>query len=109
VAEPEGNFRIRQLADLAAQAVTGAQVEVAAAAATDMRSYRVSCDKFARLVGGFRSRWNVGLGARQLSSAYRRAGLTQEEFDGPRYRRLGWVRKLIQEGALDARLRPSRG
>ena len=105
VAEPEGNYRIRQLADIASQEIPEARVETTAGAGADTRCYRVSCDKFFRLVKGFQPRWDVRRGVQQLSGAYMRAGLTADEFHGPRYRRLGWVCKLMGDGAIGADLR----
>ena len=47
----------------------------------------------------------VECGARQLADAYRAAGLDRERFEGPYYKRLAWIRKLLAEGAIAADLR----
>ena len=44
-------------------------------------------------------------GAEQLYAAYRPAGLTLEEFEGPRYQRIGHIQQLIAEGILAPDLR----
>jgi hypothetical protein len=45
------------------------------------------------------------MGAEQLYEAYRSSGLTLEEFEGPRYQRIGHVKKLLAERILDPELR----
>jgi hypothetical protein len=37
--------------------------------------------------------WDARMGADQLFKAHRSFGLTLEEFEGPRYRRIGHVKK----------------
>ena len=44
-------------------------------------------------------------GRRGTLAAYRRIGVTLEEFEGPRYQRIAHVRSLIANGELDASLR----
>jgi nucleoside-diphosphate-sugar epimerase len=105
VAEADGNYRIRELAEVACEAVPGAHVETAPDASHDARCYRVSGGKFARLVSGIRPEWDVHRGARQLAGAYRSAGLTAGRFHGPAYRRLAWARKLVHDGVLGSDLR----
>ena len=45
------------------------------------------------------------MGRAQLYKAYRSSGLTLEEFEGPRYQRIGHIKKLLADGILDAGLR----
>jgi hypothetical protein len=45
------------------------------------------------------------MGAEQLYKAYRSSGLTLDEFEGPRYQRIGHIKKLLADGILDAGLR----
>jgi hypothetical protein len=46
-----------------------------------------------------------GRGAEQLYQAYLSSGLTLEEFEGPRYQRIGHIKKLMVEGVLAHDLR----
>jgi len=57
---------------------------------------------------GFRPRWDARMGAEQLYEAYRSSNLTLEEFEGPRYQRIGHIRKLLGEGVLEGDLRHSK-
>ncbi|MDQ2964851.1 MAG: NAD(P)-dependent oxidoreductase, partial [Chloroflexota bacterium] len=99
------NFRIRDLAAIVAEAVPGCQVEFAPGASADARNYRVNCDRI-RDELGFAPRWTAALGAAQLRDAYRRIGLTLDEFEGPRYQRIAHLRSLLAAGAVDTSLRP---
>lgn len=105
VGRTEHNYRIREIAEVVADEVPGCRLEYAGDAGPDKRSYRVSFAKIARLLPEFRPQWDVRRGARQLHQAYRSAGLTLEEFEGPRYQRIGHIRKLIFDGVIDQDLR----
>jgi nucleoside-diphosphate-sugar epimerase len=98
------NYRIRELAELVAQAVPGTEVGFAEGASADTRDYRVD---FTRIHDelGFETRWTALDGARELAAAYDRVGVTLEEFEGPRYQRIAHVRALLAEGVLDEQLR----
>jgi nucleoside-diphosphate-sugar epimerase len=105
VGQTAHNYRIRDLAEIVAQVVPGCVVEFAADAGPDKRSYRVSFEKIRRELPAFKPQWDARKGAEQLYRAYRSSGLTLEEFEGPRYQRIGHIRKLIGEGILESGLR----
>jgi len=105
VGQTAHNYRIRDLADIVAQVVPGCALELAPAAGPDKRSYRVSFEKIRRHLPEFKPQWDARAGAEQLHKAYRSSGLTLEEFEGPRYQRIGHIRTLIGEGILDPDLR----
>ncbi len=104
VGSTDENYQIREIAEIVADVVPGCRVEFAAEAGPDKRTYRVNCDKIRRVLPSFESRWTTRKGAVELYEAYRRIGLRQEEFEGPRYRRLAHIRKLMAEGLLDVNL-----
>ncbi len=99
------NYRIRELAELVAEAVPGCDLTFAPESGPDPRNYRVSCDRLARSFPELELKWTARAGARQLAEAYRAAGLTRERFEGPSYRRLGEIQRLIAAGRLDTDLR----
>jgi nucleoside-diphosphate-sugar epimerase len=101
------NYRIRDLAEIVAGVVPRCTIEFADDAGPDKRSYRVSFDKIRRKLPEFRPQWDARMGAEQLYNAYRSSGLTLEEFEGPRYQRIGHIKKLLAEGILDPGLRHS--
>lgn len=99
------NYQMRDLAEIVASVVPGARIAYAADAGPDKRCYRVSCEKIRRVLPGFQPQWDARRGAEELYEAYKAQALTLEEFEGPRYQRIGHIRKLIAEGVLDETLR----
>jgi nucleoside-diphosphate-sugar epimerase len=99
------NYQMRQVAELVAQVVPNCEVAFAAGASADSRDYRVDFSKIEREVPGWKPRFELRQGIEELYQAYRAAGLTKDEFLGPRYYRLKIVRGLIERGVLDKDLR----
>ncbi len=106
VGRNEENYRIRDVAEMVAEAVPESQVTFATGAQPDLRTYRVDFSKIAADVPAFRPRWTVRGGIEQLARAYREHSLRSEEFLGPRFTRLGRIGERLREGSLDANLRP---
>ncbi len=99
------NYQVRELAQIVREVVSGSTIEFAADAGPDKRSYRVDCDRIARELPGFRPQWTARLGAEELHRAFQSTGLTLEELDGKRFKRIAHVKKLIADGILDPDLR----
>lgn len=109
VGRNEENYRIREVAEMVADAVPESGVTFAEGASPDLRTYRVDFSKLARSIPTLRLRWTVRGGVEQLVRAYRENHLTAEEFLGPRYTRLARINQRLEEGSLDASLRPTVG
>ncbi|WP_029583188.1 NAD(P)-dependent oxidoreductase [Bradyrhizobium sp. URHD0069] len=105
VGQTAHNYRIRDIAAIVADVVPGCRLEIAPDASPDTRSYRVNFDKIARVLPAFKPQWDARRGAEQLYNAYRQSNLTLEEFEGPRYQRIGHIQKLIADGILADDLR----
>lgn len=105
VGQTEHNYRISDLANIVADVVPGCKLEFAPDAGPDKRSYRVSFEKIKRHLPSFAPKWDARAGAEQLYEAYVRSGLTMEEFEGPRYQRIGHIKKLLSDGIIDANLK----
>ena len=99
------NLQIRDIANIVGETVTDCHVEFADGASPDKRCYRVNCDLLPQIVPDFKPKWNARRGAKELYETYKKYGLTLEEFEGPRYQRIGHIRKLIREGILSDSLR----
>ena len=99
------NYQVRELAEIARDAVGDCTVEYAGSGDPDPRSYRVDFAKLERTFPGFATRWSARAGAAELVDAYRGAGLDDAGFAGPRYTRLKRLRELLETGALGPDLR----
>jgi nucleoside-diphosphate-sugar epimerase len=105
VGQTAHNYRIRDLAEIVSQIVPGCALAFAADAGPDKRSYRVSFEKIKRKLPAFQPQWDARMGAEQLYKAYRSSGVTLDEFEGPRYQRIGHIKKLLGERILKDDLR----
>jgi nucleoside-diphosphate-sugar epimerase len=98
------NHRIRDLAEIVGQVMPRCEISFAEGAGPDKRCYRVNCDKIVQTLD-YAPAWTAAKGARQLYEAYRRYGLSLDEFEGPTYQRVAHIRMLMDEGILDENLR----
>ena len=105
VGRSEENYQIRDLAGIVEQTVPGCRVDFAEDAGPDTRCYRVNFGRITSALPDFQPRWDAKKGAKELYQAYRRVGLTIEEFEGPRYKRIDHIKRLLASGRLDANLR----
>jgi nucleoside-diphosphate-sugar epimerase len=101
----EENYRVRELADMVRELVPGSTVRYAEGGGPDLRCYRVDCSKIRRVVPEFQPRWSVRDGIQELLDAYRKHGLTEQEFLSSRYLRIKRVMELKASGELDDTLR----
>lgn len=99
------NYQIRELAEIVKEVVPGCRIEFAEDAGPDKRCYRVDCNYFARTIHNFKPQWTARRGAEQLYELYKRVGLTLEDFEGPSFKRIDHIKKLLNDGHLDATLR----
>jgi nucleoside-diphosphate-sugar epimerase len=99
------NYQVRDLAEIAREVVPGSEVEYGGAGDPDPRSYRVDFGKLTRALPELGLRRTARESAQELYDAYGAAGLTFEEFDGPRFTRLKRLQSLLAEGKLGEDLR----
>lgn len=99
------NYQIREIAALVKDIVPNSQVEFAPDAGPDLRCYRVDCNYIARRLHGFKPQWTARRGVEQLYDAYYKTGITLEDFEGERFKRIAHIKKLIRDGELDDNLR----
>lgn len=105
VGRNEDNYRIRELAEIVEQTVPGCHIEYAKDGSPDKRCYRVDCSKIVQILPEFKPEWNAQRGAEELYAAYQRVGLTLEDFEGERYKRIAHIKKLLSTSRLDETLR----
>lgn len=99
------NYQISEIAAIVEDVVPNSRVEFAEDGGPDKRCYRVNCDRIARTLHEFKPQWTARRGVEQLYEAFCRTGLTLDEFEGERFKRIAHIKRLIGDGLLDPRLR----
>jgi nucleoside-diphosphate-sugar epimerase len=105
VGQTTENYRIRDLAEIVRDVVPGSRIEYAQDGGPDPRCYRVDFGKIERLLPAFKPQWTARRGAEELYAAYRGAGLALEDCEGPRFKRIDHLKRLLASGRVDASLR----
>lgn len=105
VGRNEDNYQIRDLANIVKETVPGCEIDYAPDGGPDKRCYRVDCSKILNTLPEFKPQWNARLGAQELYEAYRKVGVTLDEFEGPRYQRIAHIKKLLSDRSLTDSLR----
>jgi nucleoside-diphosphate-sugar epimerase len=98
------NYRIREVAEIVGD-VTGAEITVSDEAFTDLRNYRVTCDKFTDRFPEAAPQWTVRRGVESLQKAMVANNLTLEDLEGTRFMRLRTLKDGMENGRLTNDLR----
>lgn len=99
------NYRILDLAKIVEKTVPKCRIEFAKDAGPDKRCYRVDFGKFFATFPSIEFKWDATAGAEELYESYRKYHIRQEEFEGPRYKRIDHIKQLLSTGRLDETLR----
>lgn len=105
VGRSDENYRIREIAEIVRQTVPDCEVEYAKDAGPDLRCYRADFTKIDRALPDFKPKWDARKGAQELYTAYKTIGLTLEDFEGSRFKRIDHIKMLLAAGKLDDNLR----
>jgi nucleoside-diphosphate-sugar epimerase len=97
------NYRIREIAEIVARAFPGCEVS-AGPPSQDNRSYRVSFDKIAAKLPGFKSRWTAQKGAQELRQLFERIEFSRETHQFRAFTRLKQLQYLQRTHQIDADL-----
>ena len=96
----EENYRVREIAEIVAAAFPGCTTTYGPSN-NDGRSYRVSFDKIASGLPGFRCNWTAAKGAAELREIFERIELTPERFEFRAFTRLKQLEYLLATGQLN--------
>lgn len=105
VGQSDENYRIRELAEIVREVVPGSSIDYAKDGGPDPRCYRVDFGKITRLLPDWKPQWNARRGAEELYAAYRSIGLALDDYEGPRFKRIDHLKRLMSEDRVDATLR----
>ncbi|MFE0024064.1 NAD-dependent epimerase/dehydratase family protein [Amycolatopsis sp. NPDC059021] len=103
----KNNVTVAEIAQEVVEAVPGSTLRITGEAGADPRSYRVDFSRFRAAVPGFDCDWSVKDGAVELIDAYRRFGLSKEDFER-KFTRLAWLKDRSEDGLIDDTLRRRR-
>jgi len=96
------------VAEIAKATVPNAAIEYAPNAPKDWRSYKVSNSKIEQVLG-FKPKWTIEKGAKELYEAYKAYGLTEESFNPKTGKKEFWAGKnfkyLIENSKVDKNMR----
>lgn len=102
VGRDNGNYRIRDIGEAIKRVMPHCRIEYTGEHGVDTRSYRVDFSKFSRVLSNyFKPAWNIEKGIKELLDSYRRAGFTENDFQGDRFTRLKTIKKLLGENRVD--------
>jgi nucleoside-diphosphate-sugar epimerase len=99
------NYQIRDLAKFVVETIPNCEISFAEGAGPDTRNYRVKFDKYERTFPDFPLQRNARATVRSIYESYRRIGLSKDEYEGPRYKRIAQLKSLIEAGKLDQTMR----
>jgi nucleoside-diphosphate-sugar epimerase len=97
------NYRVREIAEIVADAFPGCQISFGANPA-DNRSYRVNFDKINSRLPGFRCQRDARTGAEELRGVFEKIQLTREIFEFRAFTRLKQLEHLLRTAQIDESL-----
>lgn len=100
VGDTTHNYRVREVAEIVAEAFPGCKVSFGPASA-DNRSYRVSFEKIRKHLPGFQCAWDARRGAQQLYELFKRIDMPPEVFGHRTFTRLKQLEYLIRTKQID--------
>ncbi|MFD1544486.1 NAD-dependent epimerase/dehydratase family protein [Nonomuraea guangzhouensis] len=106
VGTEQNNVTVAGIAATVVEAVPGATLAITGETGADPRSYRVDFSRIRAALPGYEARRSVKEGALELIDAYRRHGLTRQDFER-RFTRLARLSDRRAAGTVDDRLMPS--
>jgi nucleoside-diphosphate-sugar epimerase len=106
VGQTSENYQIREIAEIVRDVVPNSRIGFSDGASPDLRNYRVDCNYIARKLHHFKPQWTCRRGVEQLYEAFVSSGLTLEDFEGPRFKRIAHMKQRIAESTVSEDLYP---
>jgi nucleoside-diphosphate-sugar epimerase len=95
VGADSANYQVRDIAEAVKQLVPEAEIVYTGEVGPDPRSYRVDFTLLGRLLPDFRPEYTLETGLAELDREMRRHRFGRNEWDGPRFVRLRWLRDRL--------------
>ena len=97
------NYRVREIAEIIASVFPGCEVTMGPPGG-DNRSYRVSFEKIASRLPGYKARWTAKMGAEELRQLFERIEMSPETYEFRAFTRIKQLKYLQRTGQLDQNL-----
>lgn len=102
VGQNESNYAVGKLAEYVREFFPKCKIEYSKQEGKDPRTYKVNFDKINnKLKRFFKPNWDIKNGIIQLIEAFKKNGLTYEEFTGNKFIRLNQLKKLIKNKKIN--------
>jgi nucleoside-diphosphate-sugar epimerase len=105
VGRSEDVVQVRDIAEMVREAVPGSSLSIADGAGPDLRNYKVDFSKLNDTFPDLKLQWSVSKGVDELYDAYRRHGLTLDDFNSAQFVRLRRIQQLLNANLVDGNLR----
>ncbi|MEU8222877.1 SDR family oxidoreductase [Kribbella sp. NPDC048915] len=105
VGRSEDVVQVRDIAEMVRDAVPNSKLSIADGAGPDLRNYKVDFGKLNDTFPELKLQWTVRKGVDELYDAYRRHGLTLDDFNSAQFVRLRRIQQLLSAGLVDDQLR----
>lgn len=102
---PTENYQIREIAEMVRDVVPNSDLRFAEDAPADSRNYRVNFSKAMEKLTSYRPQWTAREGVEECYDAYRKHGVSLNEFEGDKYQRLAHIKMLKAAGVIGDDLR----
>ncbi len=99
------NYRVRDIAEIAAAALPGCRIEITGETGGDPRSYRVDFSRALSELPGFEPQWTLHKGALEIRDWLEAHPRELELLFGDAFIRLKRMKRLRNDGAIDAAFR----
>lgn len=100
VGDNSENYQVKDIARIVAETFPGCKLELGTRG-DDKRDYRVNFDKINSRLPGFKCKFNVAMGARQLLKIFQTIDLSRELFESKSHTRLKQIQWLLATKQID--------
>ncbi len=89
------NYRVKEIAEMVAEAIPGCKIVITNESGPDERSYRVNFGKIKKQLPEFKPQWNLRKGIEEIRDHYKKYKMDEEKFNGRYFIRLKQIQHLL--------------
>ncbi|EKD22958.1 MAG: NAD-dependent epimerase/dehydratase [uncultured bacterium] len=100
----DGNYQVKEIGEKVCAQIKNSRLEILGQTGGDERSYKVNFCKFNQTFKGFKPRWTLTKGIKEIQKDLKRKNFDHIDWENKKYIRLEQLKKLMSEGAVDDQL-----